>query len=140
MTIVGLGLHSYRVRELLASLVLFSVAFFFFALLALGAVLAWWASEQLVIWTEAWSPSVFAFSNHLITAYVKSWAPKEPRTRIGSCADEDRPLSSSSPEYWLGEIKPDFGVSILTGVSVIPNIDQLERLPPKVPFGELQVH
>ena len=140
VAIVGLALPSYYVRELLVSFALFTVAFFFLALVALGALLAWWASEQLIIWTEAWSPSVFAFSNHLISAYVKSWAPKEPRSRIGDCADENRPLSSSSPEYWLGESKPDFGASILTGASLIPSIDQLGLLPPKVPFVELQVH
>ena len=139
-TIVGLGLYSYRVRELLASLALFAVLFSCLALAAVGAVLAWWASEHLVIWAEGWSPSVFAFSNRLITAYARSWAPNEPRTRIEDCADVNRPFTPSSPERWLGEGRPDLGTFILAGGSVIPIIDQLQRLPAKVPFVEAQVH
>ena len=81
-TIAGLGLHSYWVRELLASFALFIVAFSCLALVAVGAVLAWWASEQLIIWAESWSPSVFAFSNRLITAYARSGTAKKPRNQI----------------------------------------------------------
>ena len=53
VTIVGLGLYSYYVRELLAALTLFSVAFFILALVALGALLVWSASVQVAIWAEA---------------------------------------------------------------------------------------
>jgi hypothetical protein len=72
VTIVGLGLYSYRVRELMASLVLFSVAFFFLALVALGALLVWCASKQVAIWTRPLSRNVVAFSRRLLTAYARS--------------------------------------------------------------------
>ena len=52
VTIVGLGLYSYYVRELLAALTLFSVAFFVLALLGLGALLTWCASVQMAIWAR----------------------------------------------------------------------------------------
>src|ERR1700722_11494253 len=51
VTIVGFGLYSYYVRELLAALTLFSVAFFFLALVGLGALLVWYAGVQVAIWT-----------------------------------------------------------------------------------------
>jgi hypothetical protein len=72
VTIVGLGLYSYRVRELMASLILFSVAFFFLALVVLGAILVWCASKQVAIWTPPLSRKVIAFSRRLITAYARS--------------------------------------------------------------------
>ena len=49
VTIVGLGLYSYYVRELLAALTIFSMAFFFLALLGLGALLIWSAGVQIAI-------------------------------------------------------------------------------------------
>src|SRR6202035_5822266 len=55
MTIVGLGLYSYYVRELMAALTMFSVAFFFLALVVLGAFLAWYVSVQVAI--LAWPAS-----------------------------------------------------------------------------------
>ena len=140
VTIVGLSLHSYYVRELLVCLALFSVAFFFLALVALGALLVWCASEQVAIWTRPASRNVVAFSRSFITAHAKSWAPKEPRTTIWDCADVNRPSCSSSPECWLGESRPNFGPSILAGGSGILIIDQLEHIPAKVPLAETQAH
>lgn len=69
--IVGLGLYSYYVRELLASLLLFTVAFFFVGLLALGVFLIGCASVQVAIWTPSASRNMIAFSRRLITAYAK---------------------------------------------------------------------
>jgi hypothetical protein len=68
VTIVGLGLYSYYIRELLASLALFCVAFVFLALVALGALLAWSASEQLAIWFRSASRNVAVVSRLLIAA------------------------------------------------------------------------
>ena len=71
MTIMGLGLYSYYFRELMAALTLFSVAFFFLALVVLGALLAWSVSVQVAI--RAWpaSRSMVAFSRRLIAAYAR---------------------------------------------------------------------
>ena len=71
ITIVGLGLYSYYVRELLAALTLFSMAFFFLALVTLGAFLAWSASVQVAIWAGPASRSMMAFSRRLIAAYAR---------------------------------------------------------------------
>lgn len=71
VTIVGLGLYSYYVRELLAALTLFSVAFFFLALLALGALLVWSASVQVAIWAGPASQNMLAVSRRLIAAYAR---------------------------------------------------------------------
>ena len=70
-TIAGFGLYSYYVRELLAALTLFGVAFFFFALLGLGVMLIWWASVQAAIWAGPASRGVVAFSRRLIAAYAR---------------------------------------------------------------------
>lgn len=71
VVIVGLGLYSFYVRELLAFLLLFSVAFFFLGVVALGMFLVWSASIQLTIWTRPVSRNMIAFSRRLITAYVR---------------------------------------------------------------------
>jgi hypothetical protein len=71
VVIVGLGLYSYYVRELLVSLFLFSVAFFLLALVVLGLFLIWWAGEQMAIWTRPASQNVLALSRRLITAYAR---------------------------------------------------------------------
>jgi hypothetical protein len=71
VTIVGLGLYSYYVRELLAALTLFSLAFFFLALVGLSALLVWCASVQLTIWAGPASRNMIAFSRRLIAAYAK---------------------------------------------------------------------
>jgi hypothetical protein len=74
IAIVGLALDSYYVRELLASLVLFTAAFFFLALAALGVFLIWCASVQVAIWTPSASRNMIAFSRRLIAAYAKPGA------------------------------------------------------------------
>lgn len=71
VTIVGLGLYSYYVRELLAALTLFSADFFFLALLGLGALLVWCASMQVANWGRPVSRSMTAFSRRLIAAYAR---------------------------------------------------------------------
>ena len=71
VTIVGLGLYSYYVRELLASLALFSVAFFALVLVALVGLLAWSAIEQVKVWTRPASRNVAALSHRLVAAYVR---------------------------------------------------------------------
>ena len=50
--IVGLGFYSYYVRELLASLALFSVAFFSLAIVIFGMFLIWSASVRVAGWTR----------------------------------------------------------------------------------------
>jgi hypothetical protein len=52
---MGFGLYSYYVRELMAALTLFSVAFFLLALVVLGALLVWYVSVQVTNW--AWPAS-----------------------------------------------------------------------------------
>ena len=72
VTIVGLGLYSYYVRELMAALTMFSVAFLLLALAGLGGLLAWSASVQLAIWARPASRNMIAFSRRLIAAYAKA--------------------------------------------------------------------
>ena len=69
--IVGLGLYSYYVRELLASLALFSLAFFFLGLIVMGVFLVWCASVQVAVWTRPASRNMIALSRRLITAYAR---------------------------------------------------------------------
>ena len=71
MTIVGLGLYSYYIRELMAALTLFSVAFFFLAIVGVSGLLVWSASVQVAIWAAPASRNVIAFSRRLIAAYAK---------------------------------------------------------------------
>jgi hypothetical protein len=71
VTIVGLGLYSYYVRELLAALTIFSVAFFFLALVGLGALLVWCASVQVAVWARPASRNLIAFSRRLIASYAR---------------------------------------------------------------------
>jgi hypothetical protein len=72
VTIMGLGLYSYYVRELLVALTIFSVAFFFLAQVGLGALLVWCASVQVAVWARPASRNVIALSRRLIAAYAKS--------------------------------------------------------------------
>jgi hypothetical protein len=72
VTVAGLGLYSYYVRELMAALTIFSVAFFLLALVGLGGLLIWSASVQLAIWARPASRNVIALSRRLIAAYAKS--------------------------------------------------------------------
>ena len=60
--IVGLGLYSYYVRELLASLFLFSVAFFSMNLVILSVFLAWCASKQIALWSHPASRNAIALA------------------------------------------------------------------------------
>ncbi len=60
ITIVGLGLYSYYVRELLASLLLFSAAFAGMASIVLTGVLAWYTSKQVAQWSRLAPRSVTA--------------------------------------------------------------------------------
>ena len=71
VTIVGLGLYSYYVRELMAALTLFSIAFFSLALLGLAALLVWCGSVQAAVWARPASRNVLAFSRRLIAAYAR---------------------------------------------------------------------
>jgi hypothetical protein len=68
--ILGLGFCSYSIRELLASLALFTIAFLFLALTVLAAILLWWASEQLANRSGPASRKVIAFSRRLIAIYA----------------------------------------------------------------------
>ncbi len=52
LSIVALGLYSYYVRELLVSLVLFSALFLAMGLIVLGAVLTWYASKDVALWSR----------------------------------------------------------------------------------------
>ena len=69
--IVGFGLYSFHVRDLLASLVLFTIAFFFLGLATFGVFLIWCASEKVVIWTRPASRNMMALSRRLIAAYTR---------------------------------------------------------------------
>jgi hypothetical protein len=71
IAIVALGLYSYYVRELLASLALFTAGFFCLGLLVFGAFLLWYASVQVATWTGPASRDVVAFSRRLIAAYAR---------------------------------------------------------------------
>ncbi len=68
--IVGLGLYSYYVRELLASLALFTGAFFLLGLAAAGVFALCYAGVQAVIWTRPASRNMIALSRRLVAAYV----------------------------------------------------------------------
>jgi hypothetical protein len=69
--IVPLGLYSYSVRELLASLVLFTMGFFLLGMVALGAFLLWYASEKVAIWAAPASRNMLALSRRFIIAYTR---------------------------------------------------------------------
>jgi hypothetical protein len=71
VTVAGVGLYSYYVRELLAALTLFSIFFLVFALLGLAALLVWCASLQVAIWARPASRQVIAFSRRMIAAYAR---------------------------------------------------------------------
>jgi len=71
VTIVGLGLYSYYARELLGALTLFSVAFFFLALLGLGALLVRCADMPVANWARPVSGSMTAFSRRPIAAHAR---------------------------------------------------------------------
>jgi hypothetical protein len=70
-TIVGLAVYSYHVREFLASLVLFTIAFFCVGLVTLGVFLIWSLSEKVTVWTQSASRNAIALSRRLITPYTR---------------------------------------------------------------------
>lgn len=68
---VGFGLYSYYVRELLAALTLFSVAFFSLALLLLAILLIWFVSTRTASWAGLASRNLMMISRRLIAAYAR---------------------------------------------------------------------
>ena len=72
VVIVGVGLYSYYVRELLVSLLLFGVAFSVLALAVVGAFLIWWASKQMATWSRPAARNIIVFSRRLVTAYARA--------------------------------------------------------------------
>jgi hypothetical protein len=74
---VGFGLYSYRVRELLASLVLLTMGYFLLGLVALGAVLIWSGSETVAVRTAPVSRKFVDRSRRFLIAY------KKPRAAVG---------------------------------------------------------
>jgi hypothetical protein len=72
---VGLGLYSYRLRELLVCWLFFIILFVVLALFILGAVLAWYACKRATHWARTTEPvtPVFALASaeiHLETSPV----------------------------------------------------------------------
>jgi hypothetical protein len=73
VTIAGIGTYSYYlVRELLAALTLFSVAFFFLAFTGLAALLIWTVGVRMAILATPASRSVIVHSRRLIAACTRS--------------------------------------------------------------------
>jgi hypothetical protein len=72
VVIVGLGLYSYSVRELMVSLALFTGVFFLLSLLALGVSLVYWVGHKVAIWATPASRTVASFSRRLLAAYAKA--------------------------------------------------------------------
>jgi hypothetical protein len=73
VTIAGAGTYIYYlIRELLAALTLFSVAFFFLAFTGLGALLIWTVAVRMAILATPASRSVIVYSRRLIAAYTRS--------------------------------------------------------------------
>jgi hypothetical protein len=73
VTLAGAGTYSYYlVRELLAALTLFSVAFFFLASTGFGALLIWTLAVRMAILARPASRSVIGYSRRLIAAYTRS--------------------------------------------------------------------
>ena len=69
--VVGLSLYSYSVRELLASLALFTGAFFLLGLAVVGVFLFGWAALQATLWTGPATRNMIAFSRRLVTACAR---------------------------------------------------------------------
>src|SRR5579863_8454269 len=74
-TIVGFCLYSYYVRELLASLFLFSALFLAAGLIVLSVVLAWYASKQAALWSRFALRSAIALAS-------KEGAPRSPAQQV----------------------------------------------------------
>jgi hypothetical protein len=71
VTTLDLGLYFYYVRELLAALILFSVAFFSLALAGLSAGFICYAGAQMAIRGRPLSQNMVAFSRRLIAVYAR---------------------------------------------------------------------
>lgn len=71
VVIVGLGLYSYYVRELMVSLALFTGVFFLLSLVALGVALVYWTGRKVAHWATPASRTMASFSRRLIAAYAK---------------------------------------------------------------------
>lgn len=70
--IVGFGLlYSYYVRELMASLVLFTMASFLLGAVALGVFLIWSAGEKVAIWIGLTSRNLVALTHRFIIAHAR---------------------------------------------------------------------
>jgi len=63
--IIGLGLHFYYVRELVASMVLFSVLFFSLSLAVLSVFFVWYAGEQVAMWARPASRNAITLLRNL---------------------------------------------------------------------------
>ena len=50
--IAGLGLYFYYVRELVASMLIFSTVFFLLSLLVLSGFFVWYAGKQVLAWSR----------------------------------------------------------------------------------------
>jgi hypothetical protein len=62
VVIVGLGLYSYYIRELLTFLLLFSAVFFSMGLVVLSVFLAWYAGKQVALWSCSASRNTVALA------------------------------------------------------------------------------
>ena len=72
LTTLDLGLYFYYVRELLAALILFSVAFFSLALAGLSAGFIWYAGAHMAaVRGRPLSQNMVAFSRRLIAVYAR---------------------------------------------------------------------
>jgi hypothetical protein len=137
-TIAGLSLYSYHVRELLVSLALFSVAFFFMALAALGALLVWCASEQVAIWITPAAGNVFARSRRLFAACVRSWTAKKSSNRVLGLRPIEQAAQFITPGTLAGERGSNFSAFVLDRSSGIPIIRSAEHFPPEALFADTQ--
>jgi hypothetical protein len=66
--IVGIGLYSYYVRELLASLAIFTGICLVLGFAGLGVFLIWCVGESVAVWSRAASRNVIALSRRLLAA------------------------------------------------------------------------
>jgi len=70
--ILGFGLYSFYVRELLASLALFTGAFFLLGLACVGMFLLGWGAVQMIRRARPASRDMVAFSRRLVAVYIRS--------------------------------------------------------------------
>ena len=62
---MGLGLHFYYVREIVASMILFSVVFFSACLVVLSGFFVWYAGRQIAMWGRPASRNTITASPNL---------------------------------------------------------------------------